>query len=220
MRTKYVFKMLGYERLAERKKVRLINLSECERVEKEVVVNHRKIVLPVAQPMLDADLLINVPKLRTHRLVTISCGLKNLFGAIAKPRKVTYHPHLNEVIVGINKVLKTDLTVIDGIIALGKLPIKMGLVLASVDQLAADYIAARVMGYDPHRITHLELARKEGVGNSIDIMIKGVEDLDRFSKIFPKENYFLFNLLWELELGVLNAYLKITGDTRPPVLDS
>ncbi len=219
MRTKYAFKMLGYEKLAEGKNVRLVNLSQCERVEKEVIVNNKKIVLPIAQPMLDADLLINVPKLRTQRLATISCGLKNLFGAIAEPRKVTYHPHLDEVIVGVNKILRPALTVIDGFIALGKWPIKMGLVLASVDQLAADYIAARVMGYDPHRITHLELARKEGVGKSAEITINGVKDLTRFSKIFPRENYFLFNQLWNLKLTALNAYLKLTNDTRPPVLD-
>jgi uncharacterized protein (DUF362 family) len=219
MRTKYAFKMLGYEKLAEKKNVRIVNLSQCERVEKEVLVNNRKIVLPIAQPMLDADLLINVPKLRTQRLATISCGLKNLFGAIAEPRKVTYHPHLDEVIVGVNKILRPALTVIDGFIALGKWPIKMGLVLASVDQLAADYIAARVMGYDPHRITHLELAKKEGIGRSAEIAINGVKDLTRFSKIFPRENYFLFNQLWNLKLTALTAYLKITNDTRPPVLD-
>jgi len=219
MRTKYAFRILGFEKLAEKKSVRLINLSKCKRVEKEVSVNHYKFRLPIAQPMLDADLLINVPKLRTHRLVTISCGLKNLFGAIAKPRKVTYHPRLNEVIVGINKLLKPDLTLIDGIIALGKWPVKMGLILVSTDRLAADYVAAKIMGYNPHRITHLMLAEKEGIGTCTDIIINGVKELTGFSRIFPRENYFIFNLLWELKLTALDAYLKLTKDTRPPVLD-
>lgn len=218
MRTKYAFRMLGYEKLALDKNVSLLNLSECEVVKKRVAVNGREFVLPVAQPMLDANLLINIPKLRTHRLVGISCGLKNMFGAIAKPRKITYHPYLNEVIVGINKILAPDLTVIDGFIALGKWPVKLGLVMASIDTLAADYLAAKVMGYNPRRIVHLTLAEKEGIGNT-NIVVEGQKSISEFSKIFPRENYFLFNLLWDLKLGILDAYLKLTGDTRPPVLD-
>jgi len=219
MRTKYAFRMLGYTKLAQEKSVKLLNLCECERVEKEVVVNHRKFTLPVAKPMLSADLLINVPKFRTHRLTNVSCCLKNMFGAIAIPRKIVYHPHLNEVIVGINKLIKPHLAVVDGIIALGKNPIKMGLVLASEDQLAVDVVAARLMGYSPQRIRHMTLARREGVGFSENIKVEGVEELTKFSKAFPKENYFIFNLLWRLKLAALGAYLKLTKDTRPPVLD-
>ena len=219
MRTKYAFRMLGYEELAQRKKVRLINLCECEKVERKVVVNDREFSLPIARQMLDADLLVNVTTLRTHRLTTISCCLKNMFGAIAVPRKIVYHPHLNEVIVGINKLVKPHFAVVDGIISLGKTPIRMGLVLAGDDQLAVDVVAAKIMGYNPRRIRHLRLARKEGVGVSENIEIHGVEDLAKFSKVFPRENYFVFNLLWKLKLAALGAYLKVTEDTRPPVLD-
>ena len=219
MRTKYAFRMLGYEKLAQRKRVKLVNLCECEKVEKHVEVNGRKFSLPVAKEMLDADLLINVTTLRTHRLTTISCCLKNMFGAIAVPRKIVYHPHLNEVIVGINKLIKPHLAVVDGIISLGKTPIRMGLVLVGKDQLAVDFVAAKTMGYNPRRIRHLRLARKEGVGMLENIKIHGVEDLTKFSKIFPRENYFIFNLFWDLKLAALGAYLKLTKDTRPPVLD-
>jgi len=218
MRTKHAFKMLGYERLAERKSVRLLNLCECEKVEKETIVKHERFSLPVARPLLDADLLINVPKLRTHRLVNITCSLKNLFGAIAVPRKIVYHPRLNEVIVAINKLVRPHLTVVDGIIALGKEPIKMGLVLASEDQLAVDYVAAEIMGYDPQRIEYLTLAERERVGIAKNIKVVG-EDIGEFAKLFPTENYFVSNLLWNAKLSMLGMYLKVTKDTRPPVLD-
>jgi len=220
MRTKYAFKMLGYEKLARQKSVKLLNLCECEKVEKEVTVNNWTFTLPIAKPMLDADLLINIPKLRTHRLTTISCGLKNMFGAIAVPRKIVYHPYLNEVIVGINKLIKPHLTIVDGIIALGKTPIKMGLILASEDQLAVDYVAARIMGYNPARIKHFTMAEREGVGMVKDIDIVGEKDFNKFSKRFPRENYFIFNFKWNLKLKLLDFYLKITKDTRPPVLDT
>jgi len=218
MRTRHAFRMLRYEKLAQRKSVKLLNLCECEKVEKEAVVNHKTFRLPVAQPMLDADLLINVPKLRTHRLTTVTCSLKNLFGAIAVPRKIVYHPELNEVIVAINKLIKPHLTVVDGIIALGKEPIKMGLVLASEDQLAVDFVAAKIMGYNPWRIKHLTLAEREGVGVAKRIQVAG-EYISKFPKLFPTENYFLFNLSWEVKLLLLDAYLKVTKDTRLPALD-
>jgi uncharacterized protein (DUF362 family) len=219
MRTKYAFKMLGYEKLSQEKSVRLFNLSESEKVEMEVAVNGRKFNLPIAKQILDADLLVNVPKLRTHRLTTVSCGLKNMFGAIAVPRKVVYHPHLDETIVGANKLMRPHLTIIDGIIALGRHPIKMGLILASQDQLAADFVAASVMGYDAKRVRHLTLAEKEGVGNVNSIQIVGVRDHRRFARMFPRENYFLFNLSWKLKLALLDMYLRIVNDTRPPALD-
>jgi hypothetical protein len=75
------------------------------------------------------------------------------------------------------------------------------------------------MGYNPHRIRHMALARSEGVGFLDNVKIEGVRDLSQFSMAFPRENYFAFNLLWDLKLAVLGAYLKLTKDTRPPVLD-
>jgi len=218
MRTKYAFRMLGYDKLAQRKRVKLLNLCECEKVETELVVNRRKFSLPVAEPMLNSDLLINVPKLRTHRLTNVSCCLKNMFGAIAVPRKIVYHSHLNEVIVGINKLIKPNLAVIDGIIALGKNPVKMGLVLASEDQLAADVVAAKIMGYNARRIKHFTLAEREGVGRMKDFEIVGAINPES-AKLFPHENYFVYNLLWDIKLALLGLYIKITNDTRPPVLD-
>jgi uncharacterized protein (DUF362 family) len=219
MRTKHAFRMLGYHELAERKRVKLVNLCEGQKVEQQVVVNGSTFSLSVAKQMYDVDLLINVTKLRTHRLTTVSCCLKNMFGAIAVPRKIIYHPHLNEVIVGINKLVKPHLAVVDGIVSLGKTPVKMGLVLAGEDPVAVDSVAARIMGYNPRRIRHLKLAQNEGVGTFENIKLQGVSDLTKFSQVFPKENYFMFNLLWNLKLSILDAYLRVTKDTRPPVLD-
>ncbi|MCW3975986.1 MAG: DUF362 domain-containing protein [Candidatus Bathyarchaeota archaeon] len=218
MRTKYAFRMLGYEELANKKAVRLINLSECKKVEKKVIVKDNKFNLQIAQSMLDCDLLINVPKLRTHRLTTISCGMKNLFGAITKPRKIVYHSNLDKAIVGMNKLVRCHLTIVDGIISLGKYPLNLGTILVSEDQLAADFVAARIMGYNPWKIRHLKLAHEEGVGSGEEIHIEGIRDMEKL-KSFPKENYMLFNLSWRIQLLLLNSYLKMTGDTRPPVLD-
>ena len=221
MRTRYSFKMLGYEKLSESKKVKLVNLSKAERVEIEVEVDGEEFRLPVPKLALEAGLFINVPKLRTHRLTTISVGLKNLFGAIAKPRKIVYHPRLNEVIVAANKILKTNLVLVDGIIVLGKYPVNFGIAMASEDQLACDVVSTKLMGYNPNKIKHIQLAYREGVGEAKSIETRDISEAEirELSKKFLKENYFVYNLMWDIKLLLLKTYLKTTGDTRPPVLD-
>lgn len=121
------------------------------------------------------------------------------------------------MIVGVNSIIKPDLTVVDGIVALGKYPIKLGLVIAGTDSLAVDYTAAKIIGYDnPRRIRYIWLAEKRGVGN-LNVESIG-EDVNSIRKQFPKLNTFLFSLLWDLQLKGVKIYTTITGDIVPPVL--
>ena len=220
MRTKYAFKVLGYERLAREKKLKLVNLSEGEIVDKEVVVAEERFVLPVNNLLLDADLMINVPKLKTHMAVGFTCALKNLFGAIAKPRKFVYHSKLAETIVGINKIVDTDIVVVDGIIVSGKTPKKMGIVMTGNDALATDLVAAEAVGYKPSRVAYLKLAMKEGIRDvkNPNIIANPVR-LEDIKNEFPKQNYFLQQLSWKLQLKLLRFYSRISKDIIPPILE-
>jgi len=219
MKTKYSFKMLGYEELSRMKEVDLINLSEGDVVEKQVSVKDNELTLAVNKMLLESDLVINVPKLRTHNVVGITCSLKNMFGAIAKPRKFGYHKNLDEVIVGINKLVKSDVCIVDGIIARGKYPKKMGLILAGDDALATDFVVAKILGFNPRRIEYLRLAEKEKVGEVDDIKL--MEDKTSFTeakRLFPTSSYLLHKLSWGLQLKLLKTYSKISGDVIPPIL--
>ncbi|MBX5329166.1 MAG: DUF362 domain-containing protein [Candidatus Bathyarchaeota archaeon] len=223
MRTKHAFKMLGYEALAEEKSVELMNLSEDETCEKEVTVGKRKFTLPLPKSLLECNFFINVPKLKVGpyaggQCLHITCALKNLFGCISKPRKVDYHPQLSEVIVGINKLVKPNLTVADGIVALGKHPVKLGVVIAGEDNLAVDFVAAKVMGYNPWRIKHLRLAAEEKVGDIKDVEIVG-EGIENICKVFPKRSRLGFKIKWGTQLSLLRLYIKISGDIVPSVLE-
>jgi len=220
MRTKYAFKMLGYEKLGQIKSVMLTNLSEGNIANKEVVVRNKKFTLAVNRVLLDSDLIINVPKLKHHRVTGITCALKNMFGAIATPRKYVYHDELSDVIVGINKLVKSNIVIVDGIIALGRYPQKMGVLMGSNNALAADFVAAKILGYNPKRITYLSLAEKEGIGDFNNINL--IEDNVRLKEIknsFPKQNYMLQNISWKLQLKMLKFYARITEDTIPPILE-
>ncbi len=220
MKTKYAFKMLGYEELSLTKKVELINLSEGNIVEQQVRLNSDELTLPINKILLESDLVINVPKLRSHNLVGVTCSLKNMFGAIAKSRKYSYHENLDEVIVAINKLVKSDLCIVDGIIAKGKYPRKMGLILAGDDALAVDFVAAKIVGFNPRRIGHLSLAEKQRIGNIEDIEL--IEDKVSFrdaKELFPRSSNLLHKISWGSQLRLLRFYAKIVGDVIPPVLE-
>jgi len=217
MKTRHAFRMLGYTDLAAEKDVELFNLCDDDFKEIDIEIKGGSLKVPIPKSMINSDLVINVPKLKVPRRIPLTCAMKNLFGCIHDPIKAKYHPNLHEVIVGVNSAIKPDLTVVDGIVALGKYPIKLGLVIAGTDSLAVDFTAAKIIGYDnPRRIRYIRLAEKRGVGN-LDVEIIG-EDVNDIRKQFPKLNTFLFSLLWDLQLKGVKIYTTITGDIVPPVL--
>ena len=218
MRTKYAFKVLGYEKLAEEKKVELFNLSKDILEEKTVQIGKNKINFKVPGLLLDSDLFVDVPKLKLMRIVKITCAMKNIFGCIGKPRKIVYHPILNETIVGINKILRPHLTVVDGLVASGRFPVKLNLIMASVDPFSIDWVASQIMGYKPSSVKFLKIAMKEKIGDPEGIVTRG-ESIKEFAKTFPREGLISASSLWNIQFWLLKAYKKIVGDIIPPVFE-
>ena len=220
MRTDHAFRMLGYKRLAQRKNVDLFNLSEDERIEKEVKVNQQTLSFSVPKSLLETDLFINVPKLKitTIKNVYVTCALKNLFGCIASPRKIAYHKFLNEAIVGISKVLHPHVTVVDGIFALGRYPVKLGLIMAGRNPFSIDWVGTQIMGYNPSKIEFLKIARKERMGNPDNIVVYG-EKIQTFKKEFPIMNMRRSKLSMRILINMLKLYTKMTGDVIHPILE-
>jgi len=164
------------------------------------------------------DLFIDVPKLKLMRIVKITCAMKNIFGCIGKSRKIVYHPILNETIIGINKVLRPHLTVVDGLVAAGRFPIKLNLIMASVDPFSIDWVAFQIMGFKPSRVKFLKIAIKEKVGDPKGIVTCG-EDVAEFAKLFPREGLVSTDFLWRIQFWMLKTYKRIVGDVIPPVLN-
>jgi len=187
MKCKYAFKMLGYEKLANDYNVKLVNLSEDKNDIVEVTAGGQTFRLKVPQTILDADLKINMPKIKyTMEPIKLTCALKNIFGCNPYPQKFKYHSKLGEAIVAINKAMKFNLHIIDGTVASGIKPRKLGLVMASTDPVAMDTAAAEIAGLNPKTIKYLQLAKKEGLGNTTFIP-KG-EPLEYFKSRYPKKN--------------------------------
>jgi uncharacterized protein (DUF362 family) len=187
MRCKYAFKYLGYEKLAKDYNVNLVNLSEVEAEKVTVKVEDEVFEFSVPRIVRDADLCVNVPKMKYMFFTKISAALKNIFGCNPYPKKFEYHSKLDKVIVGLNKVMPFDLHVLDGLTVYGSKTLRLGLVMASQDPVAIDSVAATIMGINPKSVVHLRLAEKEGLGKA-SFVVKGT-NIDYFKKRFPRKSF-------------------------------
>jgi uncharacterized protein (DUF362 family) len=220
MKTKFAFGILGYRDLCEKHGVPLVNLSEGNVVERTVTVGNQHITLPFNEDFLNADLIVNVPKLKTHNFVGSTVGLKNIFGAIAKPRKYSYHKNIHHVIVAANKIVKSHLTVVDGLIVRGSCPKKLGVIMAGDNALSTDYVASKAMGFNPMKVPYLHLAAKEQLGevSRIGLIEDGIT-LAQVKREFPHYSHRMHSLSWDLQLRMLRAYTTVSGDVLPPFLE-
>ena len=183
MKCKHAFKILGYEKMARNHNVRLVNLSEDKSERVEVSAGGQSFRFIVPQTIQNADLRINVPKIKYLAQTKISCALKNVFGCNPYPNKFKYHHKLDEAIVALNKAMKFDLCILDGIIVSGSRPRKLNLVMASRDPVALDAAAAKIAGVNPKSVRHIKLANKEGIG--ITSFIPKGTDPKFFEKLYP-----------------------------------
>jgi len=185
MKCKYAFKMLGYEDLAQQYNVSLVNLCNEKSDKATTKVGKTKVTLKVPQIIKNADLKINVTKIKySMEKIKITCAMKNIFGCIPYPQKYRYHPFLSEIIVAANKLMKFDLCLVDGEIVQGVETRKLGLAMASTDQVALDAVAAKIAGVNPNSIRYLQLASREGLGKT-DFTTKGLP-WEYFGAVFPR----------------------------------
>ena len=219
MRTKYVFQVLGYDKLCEKKGVRLVNLSDGDLVTEKVHLNQVIVDLKVNRLLLSADFVVNVPKLKVHRdPPVISCALKNFFGLISSRFKFKYHPKLGQYASAINKLVKPNLVIVDGLVVLGKFPKKVGLIIGANDPVSCDIVASKIAGRNPELDLIISTAIREGLGETNFQLLDSDAVFKTARKEFPHLNPFLTNVSWLIQLKLLRTYARITNDVIPPIL--
>jgi uncharacterized protein (DUF362 family)/Pyruvate/2-oxoacid:ferredoxin oxidoreductase delta subunit len=124
----------------------------------------------LARPYLEADRVINIPKLKTHEMMTMTCAVKNLFGAVIGTAKAAWHLKAGadrelfaRMLLEIYQLRKPDLTIVDAVTAMegdgpgSGDPRQVGLLLAGTNPVAVDVIAAEVVGI-PKKLLYVERA--------------------------------------------------------------
>ncbi|VVB84445.1 Uncharacterised protein [uncultured archaeon] len=165
----------GWIEWAAQKGVKLVNLSDTKIVyfnfgEDSLLQRER-----VSKEIVNADVIISIPAMKTHMMTSVTLGMKNMYGTFPEIDKAKYHKlGINEVIYWVNRAFTPNLTIIDGTIGgetVGPLscePVDFRTIVASNSVVTADAIAAQLMGYkNPVReIDHLKLAHERGLGDA------------------------------------------------------
>jgi uncharacterized protein (DUF362 family) len=129
--------------------------------------------LYLARTALDCDLLVSLPKMKTHHWVGVTLGMKNLFGLVPGavygwPKNVLHWAGIDESIVAVNSAVPRTFTIVDGIEGMeGNGPIQgrrkfAGVIVGGADRVAVDATCCRIMGIDPRKIGHLSMAETQG----------------------------------------------------------
>jgi uncharacterized protein (DUF362 family)/NAD-dependent dihydropyrimidine dehydrogenase PreA subunit len=139
----------------------------------------------ILNPIVDADLVINVAKLKTHGLMTVTAGVKNLFGAIPGLQKPELHykyPDREDfcrMLLELAQVVRPSVTLIDAVETMeGNGPLNgrlrhMGVTLCSRDIFAQDYVAVRLMGLEPETVPLTRMALKMCLFDPCAIVLTG-----------------------------------------------
>jgi uncharacterized protein (DUF362 family) len=125
------------------------------------------------------------------------------------------------VIVAANKLVQSDIVVVDGLIVRGSCPKKLGVIMAGDNSLSTDFVAAKAMSFNPKKVPYLNLAAKEKIGETenINIIEDGIK-LAEVKKNFPHYSHRMHAISQGLQLKMLRAYTTVSGDVLPPFLET
>lgn len=157
----------------------------------------------IGKPVMEADVIINLPKVKTHTQMYLTLGMKNCFGYVPGGEKARWHFRAGidedtfaRMLVDIYLCRKPDLTIADAVLAmegngpgLGT-PRTLGWLAASDDTVALDRVCVEALGLEARRFKMLSQAQKANAGEtdlkSIHILGAGLEDI-RVSDFRPPD---------------------------------
>jgi uncharacterized protein (DUF362 family)/NAD-dependent dihydropyrimidine dehydrogenase PreA subunit len=171
------FSVSGIRQVCEKEGIRLVNLRESGFVETRCdgLILDRAYLSRTA---LDADVIINLPKLKTHALTVFTGGIKNMYGVIPKGQRTRFHydymkiEDFSQMLTDVFSAARPHLTIMDGIMAMeGEGPSSghlrnLGVILASQDAVALDAIASKIIGLGPSSVLTTRYASERGLGTS------------------------------------------------------
>lgn len=201
---KAVMDTSGMSRVAEEYGAELLNFNSSKKIDLMNEQNKwlKKVTLP--KIIKDVDVIINLPKLKTHTFTRYTGAVKNLYGFIAGGKKGYYHlitgteKRFAEMLLDLHSFVKPRLTIMDAVIGMegngptaGR-PKQTGLILASEDCTALDIVASEIIGYKQDDILTITGAKERGFNEKIekaglpDIKILYKKPFRLHQRILPK----------------------------------
>ncbi len=198
-----IFDALKVRSLFEKAGARVVNLDRDQPVEVKVPRGEVLKKVRIWRTAYESDVLISVPKMKTHFQTVVTLSLKNMKGTVTDGSKRIIHRigvpvekretyGLDQGIVDLNTVISADLAVIDATVSLEGFvpgprlvgnPVRMDTLIAGFDPVAVDAVGCRVIGLDPREVPHIRLAYERKLGRmlsrEIEVMGRSVESVLR-----------------------------------------
>jgi uncharacterized protein (DUF362 family) len=162
--------------------------------------------------VVDADVVVSMPKMKTHHWTGITLSLKNCFGCVPGrvygwPKNALHWQGIEASILDVAGAVRPTLAIVDGIVGMqgngpiSGTPVASGVLVFGNDPVATDVTAARLMDVDPERVPYLaEAGRFLGQADPDRIRQEGEDPAGEVTR---------FDLLPEF------AYLRIGSDAQP-----
>jgi uncharacterized protein (DUF362 family) len=143
----------------------------------------------ISSAALDADVIINMPKFKSHQQLVATFAVKNMFGTVTGKKKALWHfrkgnkeHEFCRLLIDIYKYLNPALTLIDAVVAMdGPGPIRgrtrpLGYLIAGTDPFACEVVCSHLINLDPQELPIIRTANQMGFGipDMKDIQIKGI----------------------------------------------
>lgn len=169
----HLYKITGLKELAERQKVNLVNLYTYGLIN---ISNKIAGSIPITKFIKEVDYIINVPKLKTHTFMLMTCTIKNTFGLVPGMNKSKMHAiainpkNFAEILVDIFKEVNPIINIVDAIIGMegegpsAGVPRKFGKIIIGTDPIAVDVISSLILGYKPEDIYTNIIGYEKGLG--------------------------------------------------------
>jgi uncharacterized protein (DUF362 family) len=172
--TEILLEQTGFEEMLRSLKLKYVDLNTDDTASIKLPYNHTGLnELHFSKTLLGADLVVSMPKLKTHHWAGVTLSLKNMFGTVPSliygwPKNVLHWRRIPYSIVDINTSLRPGFAIIDGIEGMeGNGPlagetVKSQLIVMGDNLTAVDATATRLMGLRPERIEYLQMMADTG----------------------------------------------------------
>lgn len=166
-----------------------LNLDDVQLVRPPRPLSPRLASLYLPKTILGADLIVSLPKMKTHHWVGVTLSMKNLFGIVPGavygwPKNTLHWAGIPESIATLQQVVPRQFCIVDGIEGMeGNGPIlgtskSAGLIIAGANPVAVDSTCCRIMRVDPAKVDYIRLAMNVPVrAKQIGETIQSVETL-------------------------------------------
>lgn len=228
----HVARVAGIAAVADQYRVPLVELNRPTHLPLKSPLSDRWLIGD--RRVIEADVVLNLPKLKAHGQARLSGAVKNLYGCVPGKRKVWWHfqahhdlDRFSEMLVENVRAVQSALTVVDAVVAMEGngprrgTPRALGALVIGEDPVAVDVVLCELVGLAPERYEVVQAAARRGIGTTelsrIRVVGTPLEEVRAQKFEIPTELQDIsFNVPRMAKSGLRQAWLKLVAERVAP----